>query len=263
MMNVDPTIEVGAVGVTDPEGWSDWGNEVISGTRGALDFYVIHHYGYSSSPDDEEALQQPESIWPDLLEMSRGTLDSDVALAVTEYNLVSFLEGDTEAKMTTAMNALYIADTIGQLAVGGVRIANQWNLANGSNETGADYGMVHIDDWERTPQLDALAAWSRMGETLLPVEGGEGGLSPYASRHDGGRVTVLVINLTDSAISRTLAVSGVDEAATASITTTSADDLADREMATRVGGSLGPADRLLSVDLPRWSINTIDIDTGS
>jgi hypothetical protein len=34
-------------------------------------------------------------------------------------------------------------------------------------------------------------------------------------------------------------------------------------MATRVGGSLGPADRLLSVDLPRWSINTIDIDTGS
>ena len=33
--------------------------------------------------------------------------------------------------MTQAVNAFYLAETIGQMAVNGVTIADQWNFANG------------------------------------------------------------------------------------------------------------------------------------
>ena len=71
--------------------------------------------------------------------------------------------------MTRAMNALYIADSIGQLAVNGVEIANQWNLANGTTGSGTDYGMISMDDGSTFPQYEAMAMWSRAGSELLPT----------------------------------------------------------------------------------------------
>ena len=153
MLDVDPSIEVGAVGVGDPAGWSDWGNEVIDGAGEDLDFYVVHAYGFDGSPDGESAVRRPGELWPEIVRDVRTTLDPTIPIAVTEYNLVSFEAGDTEQTMTKAMNALYIADTIGQLAVNGVEIANQWNLANGTTGSGTDYGMISLDDGSRVPAV--------------------------------------------------------------------------------------------------------------
>ena len=155
MLDVDPTIQVGAVGVGDPAAWGDWGNEVIDERRAThLDFYVVHQYGF----DDVTVAglggeARRASCGPSLIAGIGSQLDEDVPIAVTEYNLVSVESSDTDSTMTQAMNALYLADTIGQLAVGGVEIANQWNLANGTTGSGTDYGMINFDDGSRFPSV--------------------------------------------------------------------------------------------------------------
>ncbi len=54
MSAVDPTILVGADGIGgDQDGWGGFGNDVIDATAGALDFYVIHDYGFGESPSVE------------------------------------------------------------------------------------------------------------------------------------------------------------------------------------------------------------------
>ena len=124
---------------------------------------------------------------------------------------MSFEAGDTEQTMTQAMNALYLADTIGQLASGGVSIANQWNLANGTTSSGTDYGLISLDRRSPLPAFEAMKLWSAMGSELLDVEipAEEAGLRAYATRHDDGRVTVLLLNLSDQSTDVTVAMQGV------------------------------------------------------
>jgi hypothetical protein len=41
------------------------------------------------------------------------------------------VDQDADALMSEAVNAFYLSDTIGQMALAGVAVANQWNLVNG------------------------------------------------------------------------------------------------------------------------------------
>ncbi len=197
MIEVDPSIGVGAVGVGDPSSWSNWGNEVIEGAAGEFDFYVVHHYGFDESPDPEAALRRPAEIWPDLADGLGQALPADIPVAITEYNLVSFASGDIDRTMTRAANALYIAETVGQMATQGVAIANQWNLANGTAEGGTDYGMIDLRDGSVFPQYHALRLWSLAGDALLDHDGLDpaGDLRVYPTRRADGSLAVVTINL--------------------------------------------------------------------
>ena len=123
-----------------------WGNKVIAGTGDLLDFYVIHHYGFGGEPDGGAALAVPQQSWPELMQVATATLAAGnpsrtVPIAITEYNMVAFQDGDNDRLMARAINLLYIADTIGQMAENGVTIANQWNLANG--KAAQRHGLRH------------------------------------------------------------------------------------------------------------------------
>ena len=204
MLAVDPNIEVGAVGLPDDESWGNWGKEVIAGAGDDLDFYVIHEYGFDGEPDPAAALAIPEQVWPDLMQRATETLAGEnpsrsVPIAITEYNLVAFQDSDNDRLMVSALNLLYIADTLGQMAEQGVTIANQWNLANGKAANGTDYGMLDADTGNRYPQYYALALWARFGDELLATDVGfsaDTELSAYAGRAADGTISVLAINKT-------------------------------------------------------------------
>jgi alpha-L-arabinofuranosidase len=204
MRAVDPAIMVGAVGLPDGESWGDWGNEVISSAGDLLDFYVIHHYGFEGEPDAGSALAIPEQTWPELVQTASGELaganpSRTVPIAITEYNMVAFQDADNDRLMSSALNLLYVADTIGQMATQGVTIASQWNLANGKAANGTDYGLIDAETGVRNPQYYALALWTRFGDELLAVDVGfstETELSAYAGRADDGTVSVLAVNKT-------------------------------------------------------------------
>ena len=258
MLEVDPSIEVGAVGVGDPAEWSDWGNEVIDGAGADLDFYVVHAYGFDGSPTGESAVQRPGELWPEIVRDVRGTLDPAIPIAVTEYNLVSFEAGDTEQTMTRAMNALYIADTVGQLAANGVQIANQWNLANGTTGSGTDYGMISLEDGSQFPQFEAMSMWSRAGSELIPTALDDDALRVYVTQHDDGRLTVLVLNLSGEEITRTIRFSDRVEDGEVQVASVWSADLSDTMMSTG-SSQASVSDGRLSVVLPRWSMNSFEV----
>ena len=269
MIAVDPAIEVGAVGVSQGDSWSGWGDEVIGGTGGALDFYVIHEYGFDGSPDEGAALDEPEATWPTLLDQLSRELPEGVPIAVTEYNLVSFEAGDTEQSMTRSLNALYIADTIGQMIAGGVKIANQWNLANGTTSSGTDYGLIDADDYTPFPPYHAMTMWATTGDAMLDVEFAReradlaDRVRVYPTRRADGSLAVVLLNLGNDPIEFDLALTGIDALAggpRVSLATTRTDDPAGPDL---IDGDPVPLDGFDdgtgTLALPAWSMNLMEV----
>lgn len=216
MRAVDPGILVGAVGVESPGEWSNWGNEVIQGAGPELDFYVVHLYGYFGEPRGAEAaLSIPQRSLPRMVNELHAAMDRylgrRVPIAVTEYNLVAVQEFDNAALMRRAVNALFIADMIGQMAEQGVAIANQWNFANGVAGNGTDYGLIDVETFAANPQYFALAMWRNFGDELVPVESSfpaDQTLSVYAGKAEDGTLTLLAINKTARSITTTVRLQG-------------------------------------------------------
>lgn len=258
MLAVDPTIAVGAVGVPIPSDWSGWGDEVLAHSD-AFDFYVLHVYGFDTSPDPDQAVSRAAALWPDVLAGATADL-APSRLAVTEYNLVSFEAGDTEHSMTTASNALFLADSLGRLASAGVGAANHWNMVNGTTGSGTDYGLVEIDSQARFPAFSAFEAWSLAGSDLLlgtrPEVSAE--VTAYPTLGDDGALSIIVLN-SGQATAVPIEISGVPESSTARVVSFTAAGLTSRTMERAPDRELGVVELLTEVELPAFSINVVQI----
>lgn len=278
MRAVDPNIQVGAIGVAPPGEWSNWGNEVIDQAGEALDFYVVHHYLFDQPPGAIEAvLPQIQTTWPRIIGSVNNELAEQTPIAVTEYNLVAFQDGDNTQIMRRAVNALATADTLGQLAQAGVAMANHWNLVNGKANNGTDYGLIDAEDGTRNPAYYAFPLWQRFGSQLLPVTASlpaDTTLSVYAGRSDDGVITLLAINKTGQPIESNIELAGdttqrrgtIDTAAATSLDATTmtfngnadaADDLADAP-ATPLPAFTGN----FSYTFPAYSISLIKMEAA-
>jgi hypothetical protein len=262
MIAVDPTIEVGAVGVSEPGSWSDWGTEVIEAAGDELDFYVVHEYGFGESPDPEEALDRASDLWDEVLTNVATALPEGVPVAITEYNLVSFGDGDTERSMTRAMNALYTAESLGRMVRAGVPIANHWNLANGVMASGTDYGLVTADTLAPYPAYAAFRLWADTGTEQLDTSGNPpAGVSVYPTRRDDGTLAIVLLNLDDDARSLVLGVEGVETGAAWTAGGWRAESLDDDELVELDPTSLitaGPAGAH-TAELPPWSMTLLEV----
>lgn len=215
MRRIDPSVMVGAVGVSSQSSWNNWGNEVIAAAGNVMDFYIVHYYGFDNLPSSyQTALAAPQSIWQPIMANINTAFDQHangrrVPIAVTEHNLVSVEGNDTGGWMKRAVNMLYMADTIGQMMKNGFDMANQWNLANGGDVT--DYGMLDDDTYYRHPQYYVFPLWSKFGTQMLPVTSSYNAateLSVYAGKLDPWTASVLVINKTGSTIATDIEFSG-------------------------------------------------------
>ncbi len=228
MKFVDPTIQVGAVGYEWPGTPSDgqsnwqtfagWGSRVISAAGNNLDFYAVHPYAYFQPPSNPaDILANPQSYWPAFVGAIRNAFDTygggrQAPIAVTEFNLVSVQDQDNNQLMTRVVNALFLADSIGQAARLGIPILIQWDLANGRAGNGTEYGLMHEDNqFYRAPQYYVYPLWARFGSQMLPVtstlsEATQ--LSLYAGRVDDNTISLLAINKTNTPIAASILVNG-------------------------------------------------------
>jgi hypothetical protein len=169
MRRVDPSIQVGAVGVPQPGEWWEWGNKVLEKGGTNVDFYIIHSYGYDKQPASAATiLPRPFELWKGIIPPTIAAFDKlgakrRIPIAVTEYNMAAFQDLDNAQLMTRAVNALFMADMVGQMAFHGAAMANQWNLANGKAGNGTDYGLIDSQTGNRAPQYYALKLWTTMG----------------------------------------------------------------------------------------------------
>jgi hypothetical protein len=267
MRAVDPTISVGAVGVADPGSWSGFGRDVISAAAGEFDFYVVHDYGFDESVPADQVLARPVRDWPPLAAKAADALraadpERPAAIAITEYNLISFQEGDDEGLMDEAVNALYVADMIGQMARSGVPIANLWNLVNGEADNGTDYGIVDADTGALNPAYFALSTWSQAGDELVPVtstldEADQ--VSLYATRTETGELRLIALNKTGGPVDAPITVDAGSATYTWTATAATAASLEDEQMAAAVSVEVSPTEpsSAATVALPPYSITLV------
>jgi hypothetical protein len=255
MRAVDPTIQVGAVGLPASADFNNWGNEVIAAAGTTMDFYDIHQYAYFTPPASHaEVLAQPQSVWHTITTDLRTAFNThaggrSIPVGVTEWNLFSVQDQDNGQLMTRAVNALFLADTIGQMAQQGFVLANQWDLANGRAGNGTEYGLLHVDNgWYRSPQYYVFPLWAKVGDALLPTESTLNAatqLSVYGGRVAADTTSLLAINKTSAPITATIYLSGADGALTitgGTVDTVQATTLAAQ--AVTFNGQNNPADDL-------------------
>ncbi|MDW8351592.1 MAG: hypothetical protein RML99_06750 [Anaerolineae bacterium] len=228
MRAVDSTIRLGAVGYEWPGTPSDgqsvwqtyagWGARVISAAGDRLDFYAIHPYPFFHPPSLNQALSNPQHHLANIVSALDGAFQAyangrRAPIAVTEFNLVSVSNQDTNQLMTRMVNALFLADSLGQAARLGIPIFAQWDLANGrDSSTGTEYGLMHEDNnYFRAPQYYVYPLWARFGSqmisataTLSPATQ----LSVYAGRVSSNTLSLIAINKTGLAITATIVTHG-------------------------------------------------------
>ena len=250
MLAVDPTIQVGAVGVSPQADWSEWGIEVIEEAGAALDFYIIHQYAFFKPPQTyAEMLAQPQQVWSSIMKDANETFaelaNGRIApIAITEYNLFAVQDQDNRQIMKQAANMLFMADSIGQMLQNGFAMANQWNLANGEAGNGTDYGLMHAETFFRYPQYYVFPLWAGFGDQMLPIQSpfpSDSILSVYAGLTDDEAISIFAINKTGTAVSSEIRIDGLQfDRASVFADVVSAPSL-DGETVT-VNGLVDPAD---------------------
>jgi alpha-L-arabinofuranosidase len=259
MRAVDPSIVLGASGTDDAAGYSNWGTKVISAAGSVMDFYIVHPYAYDTPPANNasgraQILALPQTHWSGIRAALQPLFDTyapgrTVPIAVTEYNLVSSWTNDNQQLMTRAVDTLFIADSIGQMAQNGYALGIQWALANGTSANGTDYGLLKGEaGYTRTAQYYAFPLWARFGSSLLPLTTSVDAaveLSVYAGRVNSTTLTLLAINKTDNAMTATITLNGSSALAGGAADVVQAPSLSAQ--AVTFNGAANPTDDLSSV----------------
>jgi len=256
MKAVDPSILVGAVGTAPFQTeHASWLPAVLTHTNDCLDFLSIHYYRWGQNDTDPYALlKDPPASWPaqgaGLREMlatyGRGRT---IRLFVTEHN--SYY-GSTDAPpaplAAQTVNMLYLADTLGQLAIQGVPVANHWNVRSEGLGAVEYWGMLLASAGNRRqPSYYAFPIWRQAGDQRVQVStnldpGTE--MTVYGTRHSRtGDLTLIVVN---KAQARTgmISLTNFEAAGNVAAVQASGNDLNDPMVRYN-----GLADALLPVDL--------------
>ena len=238
MKNADPTIKIGIVVApgensfsnnaahfeTNPRtgikhyGWTPVVLATLKTIGITPDFVVYHFYpqftsaGSTASSDSDPLLLQASVNWAtDAADLRQQITDyfgpggTNIELVCTENNCDS---GAMGKQSTSIVNALYLADNIGQILKTEFKSYVWWDAHNGSDTTGSfdptlygwrangDYGLLSASN-VRYPAFFAekLAQYlARPNDSVLPASSDYLLLSTYAVRRTNGALTMLVIN---------------------------------------------------------------------
>jgi hypothetical protein len=145
MRRVDPAIKVGVVGGASFVAQDGWTRSVFSNGIERVDFVALHPYlpyyiDGNVKRETDYVISQPQRHWRKV----REELDwafRDFAggkrrpLFVNEYGLIPpFNERDSRNYMNTHVDALFQADSLGQMIQNNVDMAAQWALMNGRSD---------------------------------------------------------------------------------------------------------------------------------
>lgn len=239
MKAVDPTIRVGVVAVPGEDrydnGYRDfpavnprtgqthygWTPRMLTTLRNLgvrPDFLVHHHYPQwtpenpvHSPVSDPLALLSTDN-WArdaaDLRQQIRDYFGPDgeaIELVVTENNIDAGAQG---RQSTSLVNALYHADSLGQLMRTEFNAFIWWDLRNGTDRSGSfdptlygwrdygDLGVINGPD-TRHPVFYAfklMSHFARAGDAIVEAASDSPWLAAHAARRTNGTLTLLVLN---------------------------------------------------------------------
>lgn len=228
----DPSIKVGIVvqtgedsnvnnkdhAVTNPvTGVSHYGwTPVVLATMKTLnvmpDFLIYHRYEQAPHRESDARLLQMAKTWKDdaaNLEMMKkdylGNEGDNIQIVCTENNSVY---GNPGKQTTSLVNALYLADSEGNILKTPFRTFLWWDLRNGvdpknNNSTSlygwrqyGDYGVLQADRevYPTFYAFEMLTHFARGGDEMVAADSSNDMLGAFACKQKSGDLALLLIN---------------------------------------------------------------------
>ncbi len=208
MRAVDPTVRIGTCTATVGGPEAAWNRVVLTGTRSAADFVVVHTYSVGLWGDVPAGMtgdrlmraamaagEQLEAMLAGYRALIRDCTGRDLPIALTEYNAMYVQEKPIPYRFTLG-GALFSADYVRVLLQPQthVMLANYWQFCNGY------WGLVRGPEdpdrpgpWRRMPAYYLYRLWAQhFGRTLVDVQADgprldfEGAVNVKPAHGDGG-----------------------------------------------------------------------------
>jgi hypothetical protein len=190
----------------------DWMTEFLKANGDLVDVVTFHRYPFPRSSDQPSVtigdLRQHTLEWEKTVAYLRGLIQQitgrDIPIAVTEVNTHYNKAAGGEATPDSHYNAIWLAETLGQLMRQDILMVNHWMLTSHGSYGG--WGL--IGRGELRPSYYVYQLYSKFGTEQVYADSGVGDASVYAAKRDDGALTLMIVNLADSEKQATLQVQG-------------------------------------------------------
>ena len=188
----------------------DWMTEFLKANGDLVDVVTVHRYPMFSptnGPVTAQQLRENTRKWTKEVEylhsLIKQTLGHDLPVAITELNSDPSNAQLQEASPDSFYNAIWYADSLGQLMNADAFMVNQWVLSQ--RTTGL--GLLKGD--EVRPTFYVFPLYKNFGSEQVYAASGVTDVDIFAAKRTDGTLTLMVINLSDTEQRIPLQVKGI------------------------------------------------------
>ncbi len=199
---------------TDPQDDNGrlWLQSFLEANGDMVDIVAVHRYPFPRSMAGDvvtiEDLRQNSQEWdqiiPNLRQVIRDTTGEDKPIAFTEVNSNWSKAVAGEATPDSFYNAIWWADVLGRMINQQTDMVAHFVLQTKDGAGG--WGLLART--EVRPSYYVYQMYQQLGQTLLPAQTDISGVSVVAAQRADGTLTLILINLTDTAVEAPLQIVG-------------------------------------------------------
>jgi hypothetical protein len=197
----------------------------------------IHRYAFPNNAaqtpptiaDMRDNSKEWDTIIPALRQIIHDQTGKDLPIAVTEVNSSYSSNAGGAATMDSQYEGIWFADVLGRLIKQKVTMVDQFALAG-------DWGIVGANDVH--PLYYTYMMYNMFGTELVNSVSDDPLVQIYAAKRTDGTLTLMIVNLGDTAATEPLTIVGGGSAATAETWLFDASHTAEKVASTALGGSV-------------------------
>ncbi len=176
----------------------DWMTEFLKVNGDLIDVVTVHRYPMHSptnGPVTVQQLRENTRKWVTEVEylrtLAKKITGRDLPIAITELNSDPSSAQLQEVSPDSFYNAIWYADTLGQLMNADIFMVNQWVLSQRSTGLGLFKGS------EVRPTFYVFPLYKNFGSQQVYAASGVADVDIFAAKREEGALTLMVINLSD------------------------------------------------------------------
>ncbi|PJF41318.1 MAG: hypothetical protein CUN54_01725 [Phototrophicales bacterium] len=221
MLTVDPDIKLIGPGISQWNGTPqidprdsdgrDWLREFLLANGDLVDIVSVHRYPFPLSQANPRTtiddLRNNVAEWSNTLPNLRAVIAEttgrdDLKIAVTEFNSHWSANVGGEATNDSHYNAIWTADVLGRMLEHEPFTLAYFDYYTADGRGG--WGL--LADFDVRPTYYTYQMYQHFGNQMVAANSTVDNLSVYASTHEDGALTVIVVNLADEAVTTTLSI---------------------------------------------------------